>query len=339
VKRAPRVLALVAAASLAPAASGGAQEPARPATTNLAVFACTPAGLWRSQDWGVTWQRVEGSPRGDSLKDAGAALSVLATGVRVWAGLTGGLFLSEDFGETWRASGLTAPVHVVLPSRYPQADPTVFAATAEGLLRSNDGGRTFQPTALMGVAVTHLDWPGPALLAATARGVRISQDAGQTFAPVGAGLPEEPVGALALSSFFAADPVAFAGVSARGVFRTSDGGKSWAPSGLEGRTVTDLHWIGPFLYAATDQGLFRSENAGKTWAALGEGLGTAVPRRLLFPVAPASGAEAFLATDNGVFRTGDAGTRWLAGGLRGERVTCLATFPPPSPVTPSRRRR
>lgn len=310
-----------------------------PVVTTLTLFAGTPAGLWRSQDWGARWQRVIGTPRGVSLEDAGAAHTVLAIGPRVWAGFERGLFFSDDFGETWAAAPVASAVHAVLPSRYPQADPTVFAGTAAGLLKSDDGGRSFHDTPLRGVAVTRVLWPGPALVVATARGVRVSTDAAATFAEAGSGMPAEEVGALALSSFFAVDPVAFAGVGTRGVLRSGDGGKSWAPSGLDGHRVSDLEWLGPFLYAATDKGLFRSQDAGASWTPLGEGLApAAVPRRFLFPLAPASGAEAFLATDSGIFRTSDGGSRWSAVGLAGERILCVGTFPPPEPLRKKGRR-
>lgn len=337
-----RVARLVVAAGLAVSAAG-ALDLARaqvtgPVVTTLTLFAGTPAGLWRSQDWGAQWQRVTGTPRGVSVEQAGAAHSVLAIGPRVWAGFERGLFFSDDFGETWAAAPVESAVHAVLPSRYPQADPTVFVGTAAGLLKSDDGGRSFHDTALRGVGVTRVLWPGPALVVATAQGVRFSLDAAGTFAPPGTGMPAEDVGALALSSYFAVDPVGFAGVGARGVLRTSDGGKSWTPSGLDGHRVSDLEWLGPFLYAATDKGLFRSQDAGASWAALGEGLSASVPRRFLFPLAPSSGAEAFLATEAGIFRTSDGGSRWSPVGLKGERVLCLGTFPPPEPVKKKGRR-
>ncbi|HET7745991.1 MAG TPA: hypothetical protein VFM29_01740 [Vicinamibacteria bacterium] len=333
--------ALGAAAGLAlwSAAGGAAQaQVAGPVVTTLTLFAGTPAGLWRSQDWGAQWQRVTGNPRGVSVESAGAAHTVLAVGPRVWVGFEKGLFVSDDFGDTWAATPVESPVHAVLPSRYPQADPTVFAGTAAGLLKSDDGGRSFHDTPLRGVAVTRVLWPGPALVVATGEGVRFSVDAATTFAPPGAGMPKDDVGALALSSFFAVDPVAFAGVGARGVLRTADGGKTWAPSGLDGHRVTDLEWLGPFLYAATDKGLFRSQDAGATWAPLGEGL-SAVPRRFMFPLAPDSGAEAFVATESGIFRTSDGGARWMPVGLEDQRVLCVGTFPPPEPMKRKKGRR
>jgi hypothetical protein len=49
----------------------------------------------------------------------------------------------------------------------------------------------------------------------------------------------------------------------------------------------------------------------------------------MFPLAPAAGAEAFLATEDGVFHTPDGGLHWNGPTLKGRRVLCLATFPPP----------
>jgi hypothetical protein len=308
------------------------QSGSNPVVTSLTLFAGTAAGLWRSVDWGQRWERAEGRPDGESLKGVGAVHAILPMGTRVYLGTETGLYLSDDFGQTWKRSGLEKSVLAVLPSRYPQSDPTVFAGTREGLFRSRDAGRTFTPTPLSGTAVSRLEWPGPALVVATGRGVLVSTDAADTFAEPGTGLPPGEVRSMALSSYFAADPVLFAGVTANGVARSEDGGRTWKPSGLDGLTVTDLVWLGPILYAATERGLFRSENAGRVWSALGEGLGPAVPVRFLFPLAPASGAEAFLATDRGLFRTADGGLRWMPSGLTGEAVLAVGTFPPPDPI-------
>jgi hypothetical protein len=308
-----------------------------PVVTTLTIFAGTETGLWRSTDWGYRWERVEGGRGGESLREVGAVHSILALGPRVYVGAATGLLVSDDFGVTWTRGALTVPVSAVLPSRYPQADPTVFAATSAGLLRSPDGGRTFAATSVRDW-VHRLEWPGPALVIATARGVLVSKDGATTFSGPGAGLPAGEVRAMALSSFFIVDPVLFAAVGATGVHRSSDGGATWTPSGLTGHTVTDLVWLGPFLYAAGDRGLFRSEDAGRTWSPLGDGLKSVVPVRLLFPLAPDSGAEAFLGTDHGVYRTADGGMRWEISGLKDEKVLCIGTFPAPERPQKGRRR-
>jgi hypothetical protein len=310
-----------------------------PVVTTLTIFAGTESGLWRSSDWGHRWQRVAGaSGASDGVAiEFGAVRSILALGPRVYVGADTGLFVSDDFGATWTRGALTVPVSAVLPSRYPQSDPTVFAATSAGLLRSPDGGRTFAATSVRDW-VHRLEWPGPALVVATASGVLVSKDGASTFGGPGVGLPAGEVRAMALSSFFIVDPVLFAAVGAFGVHRSSDGGETWTPSGLSGHTVTDLVWLGPFLYAAADRGLFRSEDAGRTWSPLGEGLKGVVPVRILFPLAPDSGAEAFLGTNQGVYRTADGGMRWESAGMKDEKVLCLGTFPAPERPQKDRRR-
>jgi photosystem II stability/assembly factor-like uncharacterized protein len=315
------------AASLAVCAALASGPPtthaqAPPIVTSLTLFAGSPSGLWRSRDWGGTWE----------LARAGAVHTILPLGPRVYAGGEAGVLVSEDFGQSWADFALETAVLGILPSRYPQSDPTVFAGTASGLLKSDDGGKTFRPTPLAGTAVHRMEWPGPALVLATGRGVVFSTDAGATFTGPGEGLPGDGARALALSSFFAVDPVLFTGIGSQGVFRSNDGGRTWAASGLADHTVNDLVWLGPILYAATDQGLFRSEDAGKTWSALGAGLAGRAALRLMFPLAPQSGAEIFLGTDQGVFRTADGGLNWIKAGLAAERILSLATFPPPAPI-------
>ncbi len=166
----------------------------------------------------------------------------------------------------------------------------------------------------------------------------ISSDGGAHFEPPGKGLPPGDVRALALSSFFAVDPVLFAGVGQAGVFRSSDGGRTWSSAGLAGQRVGDLIWLGPFLYAAADGGFFRSEDTGTTWTRLGTP-GAGSPTQLLFPLAPAAGQEAFLATDQGLFHTLDGGKEWRPAGFRGESVLTVATFPPPSPLRRGKNRK
>lgn len=323
--RAPAFLALAFVSAL----SAHAQDPI---VTTLTIFAGGPGGLWRSPDWGATWKRIE--KKGEKGADPGAIGTVgaiLPMGATVYAAGSGGVLVSDDFGETWVRWPLEASVLSILPSRYPLSDLTVFLGMSDGLLVSPDAGRTFQPAGLRGVAVNRIEWPGPALVVGTSAGVVVSHDMGLTWDPPGEGLPGSDVGALALSSYFATDPVMFAGVGQRGVYRSRDGGKTWTASGLQGSRVVDLVWLGPFLYALTDGGLFRSQDVGDNWGAIGRGI-QGTPRRMLFPLAPASGAEVFLATDRGIWRSGDGAESFQQVGLVDETVSVLATFPQAEPV-------
>jgi len=297
--------------------------------TSLTVFAGTTEGLYRSRDWGSTWQAAVGSNgKTYGLDGVGAVRDVVPLGPLVFLGGNGGVYLSDDFGETWRRAETGAPVVRVMPSRFPFSDLTVFAATTSGLLKSTDGGRTFGPTPLARMSVSRIEWPGPALVVATSRGVFVSSDAGTTFTASEAGLPEGDVRALAVSSYFASDPVMFAGVGASGVHRSSDGGKTWTKAGLQGQNVTDLAWLGPFLYAVSESGLYRSEDLGRNWEQLTKKL-AAPPTRVLFPLMPDSGSEIFLGTVGGMYRSPDGGLNWTPSGLDGLTVLCLGTFPAP----------
>jgi photosystem II stability/assembly factor-like uncharacterized protein len=305
--------------------------------TSLTLFAGTAEGLWRSTNWGGSWERVHGRTAGVSIEGLGAARAIVPIERQVWVGGDGGLYQSEDFGETWVPLAVKQGIRVLLLSRWPQADPTVFVGTSEGLFRSRDGGRTFEPTALGAAAVYRLDWPGPDLVVACDRGVLITKDEGDHFAGPGTGLPDDAVRAVALSSYFALDPVLFAAPAKGGVFRSSDGGASWKSVGLAGQKVFDLIWLGPFLYAAGEEGFYRSQDAGESWTELSKSPGR--PARLMFPLAPAAGLEAFLATDQGIFRTPDAGEHWYPAGLDGQDVLTIATFPPPQPSAKKKKRR
>jgi photosystem II stability/assembly factor-like uncharacterized protein len=305
--------------------------------TSLTLFAGTAEGLWRSTDWASRWQRVVGRTSGVTIEGVGAARAVGLYAAQVWLGGDGGLYVSEDFGETWAPLSLVTGIRAVLLSRWPTADPTVFVGTGEGLLRSRDGGRTFEPTALPAGEVHRLAWPGPALVVACDRGVLVTKNEGTQFEGPGPGLPPGPVRAIALSSFFSVDPVMFAAPASGGVYRSSDGGATWTASGLPGEVVGDLVWLGPFLYAAGESGFHRSQDAGATWTRLSASPGR--PARLMFPLAPAAGVEAFLATDRGLFRTTDAGEHWAPAGFAGQDVLTVATFPAPEPVVPRKRRR
>lgn len=321
---------LVAVALLATSLAQAAEQPGA-AVTSLLLFAGNSQGLWRSSDWGASWQLLERGP----LAGLGAARAIVPVGQRVFVGGAGGLFVSDDFGTSFKRQSTLTEVHSLLTSRYPEADLTVFAGTAGGLMKSTDGGLTFQSTSVTGV-VRQLAWPGPTMAMAGESGLQFSDNGAVDVRP-SAGLPPGPVPALVLSGYFSADPVVFAGPQSGGLYRSTDGGRSFTAVGLEGRQVRDLAWLGPLLYAVTDGGLYRSDDGARHFERLGLGLEGRELRRLFFPHAPGSAAELFVATDDGVFHSADGGLRFERSGLRGQPVDLLATFPPPDPVSKRRR--
>jgi photosystem II stability/assembly factor-like uncharacterized protein len=316
----------VAALGSLPAAGVGAPD-ANPIPTTLALFAGTPTGLRLSLDWGASWDRRDPAVT-TGLETVGVVRVIVPLGPTVYVGGDGGLFVSEDFGRTWQRLGVLGSVQCILLSRYFNVEPTVFVGTREGLLKSVDAGQTFRATGLRDTAVTRLEWPGPALVAATSRGVLVSTDGGSSFSGPGEGLPEGDVSALALSSYYPVDPVLFAAAGGGGLYRSADGARTWKEAGLADHAVTDLAWLGPFLYACTDRGLYRTENVGWRWTLLKDGLADVTPTRIFFPAAPDSSAEAFVVTDRGIYRTPDGGQHWLPTGFKDGPVLTLGTFPP-----------
>jgi photosystem II stability/assembly factor-like uncharacterized protein len=311
------------------ASSSSGQD--RDAATSLTLFAGTTEGPFRSLNWGGSWEPITNHLVGDDPAQVGATFAIHPIGPWVLLGGEGGLFLSIDFGDSWEKLGLEGSALSLVPSRYPQADPTLFAGTANGLLKSEDLGQSFARTPLQGTSVRQVLWPGPALVVGTDAGVEVSPDGGRSFSGSGVGLPAGRVEAIALSSFFSIDPVMFAAVGAEGVFRSSDGASTWSPAGLAGHRVRDLYWLGPFLYAVDAAGVFRSEDLGEQWERIDEGLEGAQPIKVLFPLAPASGAVVFLATSQGFFLSNDGGMHWGRVGAPNGEPLCLATFPPPEP--------
>ncbi len=323
---------VVVLTQIGPARAQQGNREAPPIVTTLTLFAGTPEGLWQSRSWGRSWEREMGAASGESLEEIGEIYSIVVLTTSVYVGAATGLYFSSDFGLSWEKREVDGEPRVVLPSRYPRADATLFVGTPDGLLKSKDAGREFAATPIVATPVHRMEWPGPTLVVVTGNGIEFSIDGGESFAPKGEGLAGGGVSALALSSFFAVDPVLFVGVSNGGVMRSSDGGGSWVHVGLEGKHVFDLLWLGPLLYAATDAGLFRTQDLGRNWVELGKGLEGLQIRRILFPLAPDSGAELFVATDNGVYRSLDGGMRFLSAGLEQHSVNLVATFPPPQPL-------
>jgi photosystem II stability/assembly factor-like uncharacterized protein len=127
-----------------------------------------PAGIFVSHNGGDRW---DGRPEVAALRDrfhwwlpyspeAGCVRGFAFFGDRIYAAVeVGGVLRSDDAGERWRlASGSTgepvfegpqpplvhADVHNVVA--HPSSPDLVFAATAEGLFRSEDGGDTWTVT-------------------------------------------------------------------------------------------------------------------------------------------------------------------------------------------------
>jgi photosystem II stability/assembly factor-like uncharacterized protein len=306
----------------------------------LTLYAGTRLGpdqtaAFRSPDRGASWTLSGEAPPSTYL----GALTVAPTTGTVFATTTdyfplyGHLFQSTDEGQSWRF--VSSIPTFSARSLQVSAAGVIYAAGSEwycvripclsgmasrsGVVESRDSGVTWSSlgSGLSGFEMTALglDPSDPQrLYAGGTSGIFVSMDGGQHWFASNAGLGD----CLSITSV-AVDPrdssVVFAGTTwatgvfeCGGVFRSRDGGRTWAPTSFRNRDVAslaiDLQTPGT-IYAGTrtsnpllsDVGVFRSVDQGKTWTRLGSEL----PSGVAAVVIEASGRAIHAGTPNGVF--------------------------------------
>jgi photosystem II stability/assembly factor-like uncharacterized protein len=175
------------------------------------IWACVEiGGMYRSRDRGKTWEfLVKGMISGDMhgaavIPEANGGRSILTTS-------NAGLQRSEDGGDSWRPEKLDSPwqyTRAIVP--HPSDPRTLFLTNGDGppgttgrLLRSKDGGRSWEVLPLPG-RLNSTPWA-----VATHR----------------------------------ADPkLMFVGTNCGQIFRSADGGDTWARLAHEFGELRALHW-------------------------------------------------------------------------------------------------
>lgn len=203
-----------------------------------------------------------------------------------------------------------------------------FAARADGLLRSTDGGVSWEP------AYTGLNIEGPlpttsvvispdptrdrAVIAGVSGGVVYSTDGGATWQPASLASPPPTVSALAISPDFVADGVVLAGTLEDGVFRSADRGSRWVAwnFGLLDLNVLCLAISPAFasdetLFVGVDTGIFRSANGGRAWREVELPFGFDPVISLKLSPHYAQDGALFVGTESqGLWRSTDRGSHW-----------------------------
>lgn len=256
-RRNPSVLYLAAGNGLVRAAEGGrkwrittgwevtelrdvAVDPNTPGT----VYFSHTAGIHKTSDGGATWHAADsGIP-----EKYCETLAVDRTKAgRVIAGTANGVFLTEDGGRTWRRTGAEG-IQVRRVAQSPHRPAEWLAGTqGAGLLRSVDGGLTWESAGDVAVNRNLYDIaydPANAsriALAGWGTGVLVSEDAGRTWERRGMGLPRWDIWSVAF------DPDRpgrlYAGVHEEALFVSEDAGKSWRAAGLEGAVIYRLQFF------------------------------------------------------------------------------------------------
>ncbi|MBI2887087.1 MAG: hypothetical protein HYY02_07750 [Chloroflexi bacterium] len=210
-------------------------------------------------------------------------------------------------------------------------DPNVaFFGHHDGLLKTSDGGRTWQPLKsernwdAMGLAVPS---GAPDTLYVTGHDVFFrSSDGGLTWQPVRHNLPGTDIHG------FAADPedpqVLFAFVVGGGLFQTRNGGDVWqlVTDRLPQSTMALAVLPGEprvLLAGTMDSGVLRSADGGANWSRI---TGFSARAATSFAVAPKTPGLVFAGSEAGLLRSADGGLTWTVRGMA-DPIMALALSP------------
>ena len=290
--------------------------------------------LYRSTNGGDTFLKVDGQI---------AVFNVLLVDPnrddRVIVGGHDGIYISNDGGQSFSQ---TTPSRDVAGLDSVDGE-IILAATGEGILRSSDGGNSWElhteglPSTIT-LRVSLARSSPNVVWATTTDGVAKSIDGGFTWTHVSgtvaaSGLPSRNLQALSVHpenpdiALVATDTYIFSVRSsslfrsgqyyAQGVYRTEDGGQTWSRSdaGIFEYNLEDVtaHPTRPFEVWAGQQasrGFYRSRDAGQSWS-LSPSLLTHYPMRFVFfPDNPdkAASTSAHAEQDFGI--TYDSGINW-----------------------------
>jgi photosystem II stability/assembly factor-like uncharacterized protein len=237
----------------------------------LFYIGAVDGGVWKSTDYGRTWRPIfDDQPTGSigAVAVAPSRPEVIYVGSgegmpRPDLSTGDGIYRSEDGGATWRHLGLRDAQQIPQIVVDPRDPERLFVAALghpygpseeRGILRSTDGGETFQKVLYLdentGGADVVLDPRDPDVVYAVLWETRQGPWENASFSGPGSGL-----------------------------FKSGDGGRSWRPltAGLPGRAeglgrigVTVAPSDSRRLYATVEArqraGIYRSDDAGETWS-------------------------------------------------------------------------
>lgn len=241
-----------------------------PGNPNVSYIGAASGGIWKTDDAGVTWKSVFDKTDDSSV---GAMAIAPANAKQVWAGTgetflirpfhaTGnGVYKSSDAGKTWKNMGLEKTFRISRVIVHPTDTNTVYVASLghthsaqqeRGIYKTTDGGKSWERVLFVnentGASDLSIDSQDPNILYAAMWQVDIKT--------------------WGLNS----------GGPGSGIYRTKDGGKTWAPlrNGLEsgpdhpvGKTSVDVAYSNPnVVYALVEDKeprLYRSDNKGDSW--------------------------------------------------------------------------
>lgn len=296
------------------------------ATTFDSVFTVgstyTGGGISYSLDRGQNWNYIK-QPGDTPAQNVTWDIAILENTIWItsWGG---GLRKSTDLGQSWTLvtpdSFTFNPAEINNHNSWSviNADGVLWVGTAGGINKSLDNGKTW-------VNFTHQNQEQPI------SGNWVRQIGYQTY-------DDKNViwAACWIASTEEEDPTEFYALA-----RSEDQGYTW-DNFLEGERVYNFAFHGPDVYAATENGLFKSSDGGATWAHFPMirdlELDQAIYTTDFYAAAVTPSGKLFVGTNDGLARSDDNGLTWqlyradVHTGVNGEP----RTYAFPNPFSPMR---
>jgi photosystem II stability/assembly factor-like uncharacterized protein len=155
------------------------------------VYLAGRAGLYRSDDWGVSWSSAaDGLPQ----ETATALVVVQSTRETLYAIVQDRIWASIDGARSWASRGAgISPTNVDALAIDPTQPTRLWAAGGDRVFRSSDGGASWQrigqPLPEANTSVHGITASDEIIVVATDRGLYRSVDGGESWTPIVDNLP------------------------------------------------------------------------------------------------------------------------------------------------------
>ncbi|MBI4541133.1 MAG: glycosyl hydrolase [Gemmatimonadetes bacterium] len=274
----------------------------------------TGGGVWKTTDGGESWFNVSdgffeaGSIGAVAVAESDPNVVYAGTGTacpRTIVSVGVGVYRSTDAGKSWQHAGLRDAGQIGRIRVHPTDPEVVYVAALghifgrnveRGVFRSKNGGRSWEKVLFIsdsvGVFDLAMDPTNPRILYAAAwrverkpwviisgpgGGIYKTTDGGDTWVKLTNGLPDGPIGKVAVTVSAASPNRVWAIVEAEyrqgGVFRSDDGGASWRRVNGE-RRLLQRPWYYIHIFAdpvdentvyVLNTALYKSVDGGRTF--------------------------------------------------------------------------
>lgn len=315
-------------------------------------------GVWKTTTGGSDWKPVfdkHCQSIGALAIDPGNPDVVYAgtgeSNMRNTVSIGNGVYKTTDGGENWTCIGLEKSEHIAKIVMDPKNSNTLYVAVPgplwhnsreRGLYKTTDGGKTW--TNIMssliddstGVAEVVVHPTRPEIVYAATwtfrrtpfsfrsggktGGLFKSEDGGNTWRKIQKGIPDGPIGriALALAPSAPDNLIAIAELKNTALFISADGGESWKEQSSSSNVQARPFYFSTLVIDPKDpKRVYRpamtfsiSDDGGYSFKEFGYGGGTHPDHHALW-INPEQTSQMFLGTDGGVYMSLDKGNNWL----------------------------